>query len=67
MIYLYIAYNKYEKAIEFSLKAIQLNIKEPYYWSALGDSYLLNGQYKRAIDSYLKATEINPNIILFWS
>lgn len=51
----------YKLAIEFFLKAIQINPNNTDYWNNLGNAYMITGNHDLEMICYDNALKINPN------
>ena len=56
----YKTYSKIE-AIEYSLKATQVNSKVPGYWVSLAVAYALKGESNQAASAVAEVKKLNPN------
>lgn len=58
---------KYEEALKYYDKAIEIYPNAELAYSFKGDLYLAQGKYEQAVDSYEKALQIDPTNALAWS
>lgn len=56
---LYLASKEYNKAIEYGVKAVELDPKFKYAWQQLGKTYYRNGDYTQAISCIDKALRLD--------
>lgn len=59
---------QYEKAIEYLLKALELNLtqeEKAEIWSMIGDIYLYNLEMEEVIQVYLKCIELVPDSLIY--
>lgn len=52
---------KYNEALPYSLKAIELNPEHGYSWETLGEFYFYLGQYEKCIDAMTKCIACNDD------
>jgi tetratricopeptide (TPR) repeat protein len=57
-------YKNADKAIALLQTAISKDAKNPYYYSLLGDAYLVKNDGAKAIESFKKALNVNPGFPL---
>jgi len=60
---LYIALGKYEDALVYLLKLIEINPDIPQAYNNIGTAYSSLGKYQEATDYYIKAIKINPELV----
>jgi len=58
---LHLVLGQTDLAIEYSLKAIQVNSKVPIYWSGLAVAYALKGESNQAAAAVAEVKKLNPN------
>ena len=64
------AYKKnYNKSIELYTKAVELDFKNPIYWSTLGWAYYRDGKgdLDKAIQAYTEAVNLDSNNSVYWN
>lgn len=57
----YCLQKKYNEALPYSLKAIELNPEHGYSWETLGELYFYLGQYEKCIDAMTKCIACNDD------
>jgi glycosyltransferase involved in cell wall biosynthesis len=57
----YFALNKFDKAIDYFKKSLDLEQNRPDLWSNLGYCYIRKQNKNEALDSFAKALKLNPN------
>ena len=58
--------NEYDKAIEYSKNALEIDQEFTKAWQTLGASYYKKSEYDKAIKYYDNALEINPEMAGVW-